>query len=794
MYYFAYTADEELKLERRFLTQRAFYYFVRIIFTPLQRVKLTTMTERNGTVFEGGPIKPSRKSKRMFFRTGSDDQFRTPSTDGLNSSNQSGNPPFKYSPPSPRNPPILKSLSTSAYNGTYASDNGTNGSVNGTNGVHTAGSVSKKSPLLPPGHSRLRKCDSSESSASSNSSGSVFRSADSGNQDGQLSDSSSGPAEPKRPLMPPTKKPSTGAMAIAAMATAVMATATEENEEKGKTKPLPLPPPGSRSPGNTPKNAFVEVKRDGRVLEDGSNSGQPVCYQDDQQPDVHHLQTENEALRVQVYRLQQQLLQQKASNSGSDRSETTTPVSRCSSRNAESPNGLTNSEMGRQSPLSGDMPGSRSPVGVDARSVARQQLARVLERAKANSPDAIDSNTSQQMTGKSTVQPVSSGSLSKSPNPSITSPLSPLSPSTSTPSPTALVTFGLASQARRKGIKKSNARRMGRESDERLCDSTKNDAQTQPKLPERTVEPGSTTADGLETLEESECRPLKPGQFAGKGKASIVSATAKIFQQNYTENEANSNSPTDLGVNDRVDSADATSHESVQRDRESVKPENNEVFSPNSATHSSPQSVRPQQSSPVNDTGNKSQRTSSPAEEELSKAQKSGVVTKRVPIKSDNSWIKARLASAEEEDKRNAPSQRSQSPSTSPLPPYRSHQIINTVSPPPPPNHALPPPRTFNRSPQQTSPATAFSSRPSARHHRSQDRINVHAVSEGGGEGKRERVLVKKGSSKSKRQKEGEGGITRSASDESLRGTIARGSTTYSSQRVLEVRPVCILS
>ena len=71
--------------------------------------------------------------------------------------------------------------------------NGSHPAVNGASTLHTSGSV-RKSPLLPPTHSSGRKSDSSDSSSSlkSDSSGSVFRpTAQSSNQDGQLSDHSS---------------------------------------------------------------------------------------------------------------------------------------------------------------------------------------------------------------------------------------------------------------------------------------------------------------------------------------------------------------------------------------------------------------------------------------------------------------------------------------------------------------------------------------------------------------------------------------------------------------------------
>ena len=68
-----------------------------------------------------------------------------------------------------------------------------NGSHNGASVLHTSASV-RKSPLMPPTHRLSHKSNSSDSNSSikSDSSGSVFRpTAQSSNQDGQLSDHSS---------------------------------------------------------------------------------------------------------------------------------------------------------------------------------------------------------------------------------------------------------------------------------------------------------------------------------------------------------------------------------------------------------------------------------------------------------------------------------------------------------------------------------------------------------------------------------------------------------------------------
>ena len=154
------------------------------------------MSDKKRTPFLDAPIKPSRKHPQGLSRTGSDGTLKsttvvTPTV--FPSVRNERSPPPKRNSSSP-------TLKTMACNGSHSP-------VNGASGIHTRDTGSRKMPMFPPTHCRAGKSDSSDSGASSTSSGLAFRSGEATvqvNRDDRLSDQSSCSASPARDQISPS--------------------------------------------------------------------------------------------------------------------------------------------------------------------------------------------------------------------------------------------------------------------------------------------------------------------------------------------------------------------------------------------------------------------------------------------------------------------------------------------------------------------------------------------------------------------------------------------------------------
>lgn len=598
--------------------------------------------------------------------------------------------------------------------------------------------------------------------------------------------------EPKRPLLPPSMK-------------------SFATDDRPITKPLPPSPPrASQLPGNSTRNVIAEEEMDEsrdevRVVDDESelNLGQSVSKQDGQQKD--ELKSENESLKQQILRLRQenQLLRQNtrgpsSSPNHSSRSNTSTPIGRPSSRgiNCVSPNELTvfsDSDSNNPSPssltVSPSVNNEQQGRSNDAKQVARQQISRIIEQAQVSSSDMVDHKTLSEPVTKSVAQSsLPDADSTKSPNVSITSPLSPLSPATSTPSPTALVTFGLASQTKRREIKRSHARKEKNRqaSFEENLDDTQNEktAVLVPcqQLPDSQSPDSETqTESSITTSEKKPLQPPKPGKFAGKHNKSIVSSTAKLFQGASIDSEVKTSHEKCSNASQQAKSPD---DESEREKKVSFSSESDEVFTESSQQVPSLEEPFQKRLQCLHrDTQSESQIWPSG-----SNGEKSGVAFKRTQLKSDLSWIKSKTSTANHEQSTNNNIVRSESPLSAPSPPlrpFRSHQILNTASPPPPsliPTQSVKPkptPQTFESSSHPPQTGTTFSSKPvdQSKGNRVHGLVNTHTAETE----KEGRTKTKKGSKSKHRENERdcESRMSRSVSDESLQGT-----SSYSSQRV----------
>ena len=605
---------------------------------------------------------------------------------------------------------------------------------------------------------------------------------------------------PKRPLLPPSMKSS------------------ESPEEDGRARTRPLPSPTSGSPSNMNRHRHKHTKS-----EDGSKSGRTISNQDGSNPDVCGLQSENEALKREIYHLQQRqiclreenkLLRQtvtsQTQHSDTSRPEVYTPVSNSREDTSTSPNGSAICEMDSPSPTPfGDCPSpGKTQLGSDrdVKLVARMQLSRVIGRAaKSCSPDIIDQKNLSRSISKSVIRSSTQPAQDsiRSPNPSVTSPLSPLSPSPSTPSPTTLVTFGLASQAkRRRGNNRLKGQMLEKEEPTLEGSLRESGVENVPQPVVQSDDPATQDNGSSEGAEDaSSHESTKLGQFAGKASKSIVSATTRVFEGSCVSNEVSED--TGSRSKDKVKSTNVVSGERAQE--ESVSPDSDNVSSTSSTQTKPPvmlsQHRDPQRLDLLREAKSETQICpTEPAEV----PQTSGVMFKRTQLKSDVSWIRTKPSTDDNGETSSVSThQRSNSPSfhprgsvTPPLHPYRSHQMLNSCSTPPPPSHFLRsqtvrtvPPRTFNTSQNGTAALANSSPQFSARHQHYQGLVNAQhqapgysAMREGerGGRVRRSPVSRSKGRGS---ETDGDRGMIRSASDESLQGTMRRGSTTYSSHR-----------
>ena len=457
-----------------------------------------------------------------------------------------------------------------------------------------------------------------------------------------------------------------------------------------KSKPLTLPPGPPRSPSH-PGNE--------EELKDGSNVGQSVSKLDGQQPNIHEPPSEN-----------------------------------ANSARTGPPNPSLSPSVMDTPPTSG------SQSLEDAKQIARMKLSRAIEQAKATSSASSD--------GKNDSLPPKSHSLSppplqaagtdnrKSRTSSMTSPLSP----SSTPSPTVLVSFGLASQAKRRKDKQQGGQIL------EVDDNEPDDSGPH----------------------SGECRP---GKFAGTNK-SIVSAATKRFQKHSEQHERqNVTKKKAQGVSD-MDRVQAThsppQRNRTEREKENLSCEGDEVFS----------SQEQQEPGTTPLTRSKKQLPHCNLKSEsqaVSDSTRKGVLSKRGVLRADESWIKSRN-DTETEDVEDS----------------RSHQILNTSSPTPPsqPPTSIPP-RTFNATPQHALPGTTIPTKPAAIKIQSYGQTTAHHLASQLEENIRSRVRVSpiSGSKNSDftRENRTKSGMSRSASDDSLQGTLQRRDILYSSQR--QVRP-----
>ena len=606
--------------------------------------------------------------------------------------------------------------------------------------------------------------------------------------------------EPKRPLFPPTATTATRPHAVSC-----------GGSVRGKTKPLPSPPRRSRSPGNPVTNtdteeSEIEIRQhEEEALQEGSNSGQTVSNLDTPPANVHNLLSENDALKRKIYHLEQQqhslrqenqLLRQNLVATHSSSGGNTPTCTLCGNDETDSPSPSPSSPV--QVPASTDERLAPDPARPDPKLIAKAQLTRVIEKAKASSPDTVDPTGLSQPISKPVIstQPPSDSQAEHSRNPSITSPLS---PPISTPSPSLLVSIGLASQAKRgKDIHQDlhSAEDSGQVSKEVLDKQIVNKPIPLPRKArqlqesESPYENNSTNedtfarADGSDAAEPHEedevVRQAKPGQFTSKlSSNSIVAATTKLFQGNSAGDQA----ATQKSGTPKQQVRKPKYSPLTIRAKESVSSPCDDVFSPGERHEGVVAALAMQHQRNQHRTAMSESQVELGGESE----EKMGVVSKKSTFKSDVSWIKPKHPSQSEEtdgDGNGGPESPADVLSPSPtVRPYRSHQILNTSSPPPPQGAKPTTPRTFHATSQLTSP----SSSKSANHHQSHGLTNElhsrspHFERRGRGVSISDRNRVK-----SKRQgnlRENEMGLSRSASDESLHETVKRGIKVYSSQR-----------
>ena len=481
-------------------------------------------------------------------------------------------------------------------------------------------------------------------------------------------------------------------------------------------------------------------------------------------------------------------------------------------------------------------PGASSPsvqeggggVAQDAKQIARMQLGRAIQRAKASSPD-VAPKIQPQLQKANSQTPVSATEAVKSPEPSLTSPpVSPLSP-LSSPSPTQLVSCDLSSQAKRKKDHQQPKDKNGGEEEDDVSREKTDEPSKKAFLPQqkspilqdirtsaqtktrqegedaakerRTAESCSTTHRPV-TSDEKPDNPssssFKPtttqaGHFTGKlsNKSQSVSEAAKRFQPTTEEEPVDPPKPEkkpslSSDTKSQSDNKQVGSTE-VEVSKASVSSisESDEVFS--SREH--PQAVVVEAKRPMLPREAKSESHVLAASGKEA-AVKSGVMQKRVPLKSDESWIKRKKSIGSEDvdsDRSSGALQRSESPAGAAPRPYRSHAPLNTPTPPPPTLPAQPtrptPHRPFKTTSSQPAlPSTTFSVRskpttPQATKPALHGQFNgarqlKEPIDQRGGAS-----ISDNKSSKSKRRgggKESKVGLTRSSSDESLQNTLTR--------------------
>ena len=451
-----------------------------------------------------------------------------------------------------------------------------------------------------------------------------------------------------------------------------------------KSKPLPLPPGLSRLLSHHENE------------EDGSNVGQSVSKWDGQQPNIH---------------------ESPAENANSARSGPPSP-------------GPSPSVM--ETPAT-----SGSHSHEDAKQIARMQVCRAIEQAKTTSSGPSD--------GKNEPLPSKSHSLSPPPLPaagtdsrksrtsSMTSPLPPTSP-LSTPSPTVLVSFGLASQAKRRRDRQQEGQILEVDDDEY---------------------DGSGHLPGVS----------RPGQFAGASK-SIVSAATKRFEKQSEQHERQNLTKKKVQSVSDMDRVQNT-HSPPQRngEKEVLSCEGHEVFS-------SQEQQEPGKTALTKSKQQFPRRNLKSESQAVSDSTRRGVTCKRGVLRADESWIRSRNDS-EAEDVEDS----------------RSHQILNTSSPTPPsqpPTSGLP--RTFNATPQHALPGSTIPTKPASRKVQSHGRTTAHHLASQFEGNVRSRVRVSPiAESEISRENRTKSGMSRSASDDSIQGTLQRRDILYSSQR--QVRP-----
>ena len=199
---------------------------------------------------------------------------------------------------------------------------------------------------------------------------------------------------------------------------------------------------------------------------------------------------------------------------------------------------------------------------------ARIQLSRVINRARTSSPDITKLS-------QTTQKPPPPSETAESPHPSLSSPLSPLSPAT--PSPTSLATFGLASQAKRRAIKRPSPRNeMKREAavterESAISDNNPSHDENSDQQQQQQQQQQEDKQQESKQQQQEEQEALKPGQFAGKQNKSIVSMTARLFQT-IDEPDAVANGDDSSHTHPAMPPGDS------ERGKESISSESDEVF------------------------------------------------------------------------------------------------------------------------------------------------------------------------------------------------------------------------
>ena len=556
-------------------------------------------------------------------------------------------------------------------------------------------------------------------------------------------------------------------------------------------KPLPpTPPRNSLSPSNqspsnqSPRNrsrdsigdqdTLCATREEEAVEENGANSGHPIARQDRGKRDVVELESENESLKRRIMELEQKerSLAEENHTLRQVRDMPTFPVSSSGSATPTYHHGDEN--LGNRSQTSSEASQNPSPFPVSDSpttneqgftpmdpkvAAARIQLSRVINRARTSSPDITKLS-------QTTQKPPPPSETAESPHPSLSSPLSPLSPAT--PSPTSLATFGLASQAKRRAIKRPSPRNeMKREAavterESAISDNNPSHDENSDQQQQQQQQQQEDKQQESKQQQQEEQEALKPGQFAGKQNKSIVSMTARLFQT-IDEPDAVANGDDSSHTHPAMPPGDS------ERGKESISSESDEVFirrpsEPTVATTTPTQGLlRSEPHSSEMEMEGEGGKESHSSERDVERERvRLGVISKRTPLKSDVSWIK--------EGGGGGGSQRSDSPSQGLQRPYRSHNVTRSHP------HAV----TKHPLPTHTSPKKPP-------HHRSQGLITMEITGAAGDEkrGRLTSVSGKEGSKWNKRRgrKEDEGRMSRSMSDESLHGTIQRGTEVYSSHR-----------